>query len=494
GGRGRRVTCSRMRKTGPVLVFLMIVSAAGFVLAGVGATPAVGVVLGILAVGAAGLSRVSTDRIVWVTACIFVVTVTWNGIRVGGGAFGNVFLALAVVSLVAHVIMSGKPLALPPWLLIVGLGVLLAQLLSLVFPPNVELTNMSDVQFLTLYTNAMPSPVYLPHRSDVAQLLKFEVSIVLVPVLMLAAGVTRRRCTQLLDLFTISALVNGFVAVADYSGFQIGPTPLSGTRASGLTIHPNYLALTATIAIPLAMLWLARADVRWRLAGMFAVPTLVVSVYASGSRAGAVTAVMAVALTAVALPRLRRSLAVVLPVLGMLGVVVLVFTSTGDHILSQVRISGGGDTAGSDYQRSYVASVAIEQIKARPLQGVGFSVIADAHDIYLELLAAGGAIVLASFFLFCGGLVAATTRGLRGLLRNEVTAAAIAVGLWLVNGILDNQVADKYLYVVPGVLIAMGRVSARAPVEGVTEATPGAVDDVSSALPSEPSARAPVPA
>ncbi|MCW3014740.1 MAG: hypothetical protein JWO02_1832, partial [Solirubrobacterales bacterium] len=135
-----------MRKTGPVLVFLMIVSAAGFVLAGVGASPAVGVVLGILAIGAAALSRVSTDRIVWATACIFVVTVTWNGIRVGGGAFGNVFLALAVVSLVAHVVMSGKPLALPPWLLLVGMGVLLAQLLSLVFPPNVELTNMSDVQ------------------------------------------------------------------------------------------------------------------------------------------------------------------------------------------------------------------------------------------------------------------------------------------------------------------------------------------------------------
>jgi hypothetical protein len=460
-----------MRK--PVLVLVLLGSAAalGFVLASVGTPPVAGAVLGLIVVGGVAVTRLSTDRIMWLTACLFVMTVTWNGIRVGGGAFGNAFLALAVVSLVAHLLMSGRPLPLPPWLLLAGMGVFLSQLLTLVFPPDAALINKSDVQFLSLF----PTPVYLPHRGDIGQLLKFEVSLVVVPVLMLCAGGTAARCRWLLDLFTFSAVVSGFVACVDYTGaVQLGPMPLVGTRASGLTIHPNYLALTSTVAIPLAMLWLNRASPRWRLAGWAAVPILVISVYASGSRAGAVTAVLAVIATGAVLPRVRRGLKYALPIAGMIAVFVLLFTGTGDHILEQVRLkSGGTDTAGSDFQRSYAANVAWEEIQARPLHGVGFAVIADAHDIYLELLAAGGAITLASFFLFIGGIATAARRAIFGPYGAEIAAASLAVALWLVNGILDNQVADKYLYVIPGILLALARISTRGPTAEDAPARPG---------------------
>lgn len=439
-------------------MLFVAVTAVGFLLAGVGVSPLVGIILGAIVVGGARFSRVAPERIFWLAACLFVVTVTWNGIRVGGGAFGNLFLALAVVAMLGHLLTSGRPPVLPPWLMLAGLLVFLAQLLTMIFPPNVALINKSDVQFLSLF----PTPVYLPHRGDLGNLVKFEVSLVLVPVLMITAGATYARCLRLLDLFTLSAVVSGFVGVVDYAGFQLGPNPLvGGTRASGLTIHPNYLALTSTVAIPVAMLWLDRASPRWRLAGLVAVPTLVASVYASGSRAGAVTAVLAVGLTALALPRVRRSLTVVLPVAGMAAIVLLMFTGAGDHVLQQVRLKDGGtNTAGSDFQRTYAAQVAWDEIQERPVSGVGFAVIADAHDIYLELLAAGGAITLAAFLLFCGGLAAATRRALSGPYRTEVAACALGIVLWLVNGILDNQVADKYLYVVPGILLALARLPA----------------------------------
>ena len=35
----------------------------------------------------------------------------------------------------------------------------------------------------------------------------------------------------------------------------------------------------------------------------------------------------------------------------------------------------------------------------------------------------------------------------------------VAILMWLVNGLFDNQVADKYLFVVPGLLLAMAAIA-----------------------------------
>jgi hypothetical protein len=136
-------------------------------------------------------------------------------------------------------------------------------------------------------------------------------------------------------------------------------------------------------------------------------------------------------------------------------VLVLMFTNLGSKILHQIRLGSSNSTSLSDYQRSQAASAAWDQIKARPIEGVGFSVIANAHDIYLELLDAGGLIVLTSFLVFCGGIAAAVRRGMLGAQREEAIGLGVAALVWLANGVFDNQVADKYLYVVPGLLLAV---------------------------------------
>ncbi len=193
------------------------------------------------------------------------------------------------------------------------------------------------------------------------------------------------------------------MAVADYAGVaHISPVATFGNRASGLTVHPNYLALTCVISIPMAMLWFGRSR-RWTGAGLLALPLLLGGVYASGSRAGTVAAILAVGGTVVLVPRLRPGLRVVLPVGGMVLVLLLMFTSTGTKILQQVRLGSSNTTYQSNYQRSIAAQAAVAQIRARPIEGVGFSVIANAHNIYLELLDAGGIIALGHFWSFSGG-------------------------------------------------------------------------------------------
>jgi O-antigen ligase len=136
---------------------------------------------------------------------------------------------------------------------------------------------------------------------------------------------------------------------------------------------------------------------------------------------------------------------------------VLLFTKTGSAILHQLRLGGAKSTSGSNYQRSLVNDAAWAQVKARPLEGVGYGVLGGAHNMYLQLLDAGGVIALVSFIVFIGGVGSSLRRALSGPLRDEAIVCAIAILAWLLNGIFDNQVADKYLYLVPGLLLAIGR-------------------------------------
>jgi hypothetical protein len=446
-----------MRRTALAVMTLFAVVASGVLLAGANLGVTVGAAAGIMVVGGVATLGTSTDRLVWITVSILVLTITWNGIRLGGGALGDVFMAMAFAAVVAHLLLEKRGPYLPPWLLLSGTGYVLAGILSTIFPPSVDLANRAVVQQESLLT----VPGYLPPRSDGGFLLKFELSAMLIPLLVIVAAKNRSRCAQLVNLWTLGVFVNAAVAVADYAGVaHLSPNPIVASRSSGLTIHPNYLALSAVMAIPSAMIWIGRSR-RWTMAGTITVAMLLGGVYASGSRAGAVAAVSAVVVTALAVPRFRRTILPLLPFAGMVLVVALVFTKVGSHIVHQVRLGGGDPSAaGSNAQRSADAHLAFIQIRARPLEGVGFSVIQDAHDIYLQLLAAGGVIALGSFLVFCGGLAGAARRAWSGLQRDEVVAAVVAILVWLINGIFDNQLADKYLYVVPGLLLAMSRVAA----------------------------------
>jgi O-antigen ligase len=252
---------------------------------------------------------------------------------------------------------------------------------------------------------------------------------------------------------------------------------LTGTqRAAGLTIHPNYLALGCAIAVPTALLWVSRGG-RWRLAGLVAVALLLGGEYASGSRSGGVGAVLAVVVTVAALPRLRRGFGFTLPIAGIAVVAVLAFTSAGQSVLAQLRLGGGVKTQistnSSDTSRAQLHSVALRQFDSHPVQGIGFAVIEDAHNIYYQLLASGGVIAAISFLIFAGGVLDSALRARAGPQRDTAWALAIAFVVWLANGPFTAQLGDKYLYVVPGLLLATSYVAqtvgARGPEAGSAE-------------------------
>lgn len=448
-----------MRKAALALGVMFVAGAGGLLLSGVGAAPAVAVILGVVIfTGVVAFFGLSTGELAVYAVGLMLLTITWNGLRVGGGALGNASLALAFAAVMAHVVSERRPLPVPMWLFLAGLGCLLAGLLSMIFPPSTQVVQDSVVTLTSFkIQDGILGLSQLP--SDKLQLVEYEVALVLVPMLIAAVATTPRRIRLLLGLFTAGAIVNACAGIADFQGIaHLGSVPFSGNRSAGLTVQSNYLALTCVIALPTAMMWFGRSR-RATIGGVFGFCMLLGGVYVSGSRAGTIAAVIAVGGTMAVLPRLRPALRTVLPIAGMVLVVLLLFTHVGTKILQQVRLGHTNSTAQSDSQRSIAAQVAWEQIKARPLQGVGFSVIANAHDIYLELLNAGGVIALAAFLTFIGGLVKSLRRALDGVLREEGLVCGVAIATWLANGIFDNQVADKYLYVVPGLLFAIGRTS-----------------------------------
>jgi O-antigen ligase len=414
----------------------------------------------------------SIDRLAYIAVGVSILAITWNGLRFGGGAVANAFLVPAFAMVAVRTVVLRKPIPLPPWMFAAAIGFVIAALLNLIFPPSSSLMNDILVHYRTI--PQVGQPLVLAPRNDMLTLAQFEIGVIVLPILIASVADTPRRIERLLDVFVFGAAINAFIGLIDWAGFHISPIQAGVGRSAGLTVHPNYLALTCTIAIPLALLWIGRGG-NWRKVGFAATGLLLIGAYVSGSRAGAVTAVLGLVATMIVVPRLRPGLGFTVPAAGL--VLLALFFFAGNQILQQIRLSNDVSTAvnttGSDSQRSQLKDLAINQFESRPVQGVGFSVIADAHSIYLQLLAAGGVIAFLSFLIYIGGLASSAWRARAGPQRDIAAAISVSIGMWLLNGVIDNQLGDKYLFVVPGLLIALSYVAmpAKRPAE-VDDQTP----------------------
>lgn len=422
--------------------------------------PVLGLGFGALAgLGAAVIIGASADRLAYLAVAVLVLVMDWNGIRFAGGALPDAFMVVAFAAVAAVVVAEKRPVPLPSWMLIAGTGLVVAALLTIVFPPNAQLSRSEGI----LFAEESPVPAIFPTRSDASALVKFEIAWLVLPLMIAVVATTRRRCTRLLDLFVVSAVVSAAVAVVNLTAGGLPPPgALPDQRALGLTLHSNYLAFNSVVALPAALLWFTRGP-RWSAMGLIAVSALLGGVYASGSRAGAIATVVALLATVLAVRQLRLGLRIVLPIAGMLLILVVLFTKIGQHVLQQVRLNSGNSTAlASNQQRSLILDIAFNQIRTRPLEGVGFAVIQDAQNLYLQLLAAGGMIAFVSFAVYIGGLMRAAGPAVKGDLRPEATVAIVSILVWLFHGFFDSPLIDKYLYVMPGVLLAMSYVALRA--------------------------------
>ena len=460
-----------MRGTITTLALVAVAAALTLAAALTAIPPVLVVALGVVAVLAAfAIFAIPVDQLGFAAVGLLLVVITWNGVRFGGGAIADPLLALAFLAVVAQLLATRRSPLVPVWLVAAAMGFTAAALLNVIFPPNSGLVNDTLLQYRTVAHPLGGTNGYLTAPSNLLVLVQVLIGFILIPLMIAAVATTPRRVDRLVDAWTISGTVNGAVGLVGLL--------TSGGRAAGLTIHPNYLALTCAMTVPTALLWVNRGG-RWRLAGVVAVALILGGEYGSGSRSGAVAALLALVATVAALPRLRRGFGLTLPLAGMAALAVLLFTPTGKSVLSQLRFGGDVKTQisvnGSDTQRSQLHHLALQQFESHPVQGIGFMVIEDAHDIYLQLLAAGGVIALLSFVVFAGGVIDSALRARAGPLRDSAWAAGIAFVVWLANGPFTAQLGDKYLYVVPGLVLAMYYVTETAGAREPAAADPAEV-------------------
>lgn len=397
------------------------------------------------------LKRLGLGRAGVLATCAAAVSAPWNAVLLGRVRPGDLLLLVALVCFVAAGGVHDWPR--PPWwvLQLAATIVVLAAIHQLA-PAGHE--------FIRQHTSYAPNGRAITTTpSNVGVAARWLVSVVGVTLIMSFAVQHRRSAAQwIATCFAAGAAVSGLVAVSDRLGLTrisaafIAPDPTG--RQAGLTVHPNHLAAGCVLAIPIALWLISRSSARDRVVGTACLLAALLGTYVSGSRGGAVASVVAVVLSLLVLRRFRPGLPV-LAFAAVAGALVAVAVRPAfiDHLVAATRLGGDESTAASDAARNLALEQGVADFLHSPVIGVGLQVVQDAHNIALQTLAAGGVVLLISFGVFAIRLLRAAA------VIDEPSQFSVAlfasVSCWLVFGIVENLLIDRYLYVLVGLVVGL---------------------------------------
>lgn len=408
-------------------------------------------VLALLVLVRAKISRVA----VWAAyACAF--TLTWNGWFLGPVRPGDLLILLTVL-----LILIANPndgFRTPPWWVKqLPLAILIVALVTIFFQPDpVYLANRIVLDAQGRQTVDTKSSLA---SANLGVAFKFMIAVFATPMAFIGAVRIDRRAARRLGIaFAAGAALSGWAATLDHFGTDLGRiithVPNVGSRQLGFTNHPNFLAAGVVLGIPFAFWLLASRIPRERLIGLAALPGLLGGVYASGSRGGAVCAVLVVALCVVIHPRTRAHL----PTIGLAGVVLVGFAaglvpSIGRAILKATRLGGDSNTSGSDTVRSIVGHQGWLDFHYSPIHGIGLQASFDASQVYLQELASGGLILFVAMQIYMAG---ALWTSWRSMPRYDMAMACFcSLAAILVLNIFEADLTDRFYYVPAAILVAM---------------------------------------
>ena len=405
-----------------------------------------------------------------------LVSISWNAVRVGPFEPGDLLLLAAAVVLSFDALRRRRA----PWMPVLMLGgaalIAASGLLTALAPPS-----PSALDGRTTFPD--PYVIYGLHTlasdGNLVALGKFLVALVLLPLVVQLMEPSAGELRLFAGAWAVSALVSASVAILDASGFtHISASLLGyvtgGGRQAGLSIQPNHLAVALTIATPVILSWIRGTSPTLRILSLPALVVLAAGVLLTSSRGGFVALLAAAGLTIVLVPALRpspRLLAVVLP-LGGLAVLGLGATLLPE-LAAQSRLANGlGDL--SDAQRAVLQAQAIADFVTSPFHGIGFNHVDEAHQVFLQLLAAGGVIGLIGYAMYWAGVVRAGVFA-RGIEPNIASMLLVSTICFLALNLVENQVTDRYLYV-PAALIVGAAALRRRRAPEVSETRAPAVE------------------
>ncbi|HZD64654.1 MAG TPA: O-antigen ligase family protein [Acidimicrobiales bacterium] len=373
-----------------------------------------------------------------------VGAIAWDAVKMGAPLSDLMFVVLVPVLAFIVVRSPGRAwLPRPVWL---GAGLIAVSGVVDALVPTSAAYEEGRYQAVAQFVPTVAARV----RLELVSTFKLEIGLLVLPLAVVFLATSYRRVRLLADLWVLSAVASCLVALSDKAGLThislslLGAVDVTG-RQAGLANNPNHLATVAVQTIPLTVYWMTQGGRRCR-AGVVAAAVLCAGVWVSGSRGGLVTAVGALVVACLLLPRARRGLWPVLAVgAPVLAAIAVMHPSVVGEVAHKTRILSASGSA-SDQQRALVLAQALRDFLHRPLTGIGFDVGDQGHCIYLQVLASGGIVGLVGFLCSVLGMLGAAVRW--RVLAGDGLAMALAVGAgaWLVMGAVENDLLDRYMY------------------------------------------------
>ncbi len=402
------------------------------------------------------------------------VTVTWTGMRLPGlGDPADAFIAMSFGICALLVVFGDLRFTVPLWLFIPVAAIVACVLAREVDPPPFYL-QVLRFQFGLGTPNSLLKAAF------------WIFALVVVPLTIIACVVIDRRvAVWAMGAYVTGTAISSCVAIMDLTGLtNIGRT-LSGNltylltnstvdtsnRIPGLTDHPNSLGFTAAVSIPLAVYFMGTMTRRW--IGTILLIALFGGVLASGSRGAQMLTPVAVLASVLWLPRqsgngrsIVRFFAMSALAAGVVGVVVLIsLPSTIRDSILRVTSFGSLISAGnaSDTGRLTLIGEGLQDWLRYPMFGAGIRHIVEAHNIYVQLLASGGIVLLVAMCLYWFAMIRECW-----LLSKAGIAYArflmLSIAAWLALGLVENQLTERGIYFAVGCIAGLASVQfARSP-------------------------------
>ncbi len=408
----------------------------------------------------------------WLLAAAFLLTPLTTLRPHDSVTFGDLFVALAFALGAALILLRRRFVPIPTFVWSGSGLILLAVLFAVVSPPGTSF-QLSEV---------FGAP---PYSSSLAPGLRFLVALVALPVVVAVivdrwqaipllvnawiTGVTVSCLVAVTDAFTGTNLQEAFADNTEVlSIFQKGVPP----RFLGLSVHPTSFSVTAVMAFPLVLAQVTSPKSALRLAPI--VLLLLLGIVLSGSRVGLVGIAFVLLLSIGLSLNLRKVLFRSGPrTIGLVATVSVITLAVfflgppvdpsetpelkiGSGTVERVVPSGiATEASNDDRMRRWKGSITF--FTERPFFGYGFEWIEASHNIYLQLLVAGGIVALTGFILVMLGYFKAWLYALpraRTGIGDTILGLGISGASFLLMGFVQTDLLDRYLYLPAGLIMA----------------------------------------
>ena len=364
----------------------------------------------------------------WLARIVSVAALTssWSAIRVGGSTIAD--LCLMFVTVVGLVAIGVRHMQMRAWMAApLLLGILLMA---------------RDVIFLDRSLNAADDDSL--GISPLQMLIRVALSTFAVAA---AVGVTayvgKRSLGRLLWTWVAGVAISAIWALAQGRGF-VAPSfdlvQLNGAfRYAGLTSHPNALAQSLVLGIPVIFL----APLQSRRLSLVLRPLLLLlwgfALWQTGSRAGLLVGFLAVVVCAAARAARSGALRWALPI-ALVATVAAVLI--GPRLIAGTRFASDSGASASNASRAAALSDGWSYFAAHPFFGAGFGVWV-GELAPLVMLVSGGFVFLIAYTVFLFRPIATMRHKLSD---PAVLACFISALLVPVLGLLNNGFTERYTF------------------------------------------------